>query len=300
MILLKQMVVLAIIMLIGFFLAKKDILDPGTGKKISWIVVNVCNPALMISGALGDKRLPEELLLQTFLVAGAMYAVLLVLGLLMPVILRDNKNKAYSLMLVFGNVGFMGYPLIASMYGQEAILLASIFNLFYGVLMYTYGIMVMSGSKFNVSNLKLLINSGIIACILEIIIYAFNIKLPDFMCDTFTMVSNLTAPLSMMVIGATFADLSLKKLITDGRILIFTFIRMILLPIVSFPFFKMFVKDPVLLGVCLVMVAVPVGSMNVMIAQQYGGNIETSAKGVAFTTLLAVVTMPLLFLVLIG
>lgn len=294
------MIVLAIIMLIGFFLAKKDILDQVTGKKISWIVVNICNPALMISGALGENRLPEELLLQTFLVAGGMYAVLLILGLLMPYILRDNKNKAYSLMLVFGNVGFMGYPLIASMYGQEAILLASIFNLFYGVLMYTYGIMVMSGSKFSIKNLKLLVNSGIIACILEIIIYFLNIKLPDFLCDTFSMVSNLTAPLSMMVIGATFADLSLKKLITDGRILLFTFIRMILVPLVSFPFFKLFVQDPTLLGVCLVMVAVPVGSMNVMIAQQYGGNIETSAKGVAISTLLAVVTMPLLFLILIG
>lgn len=300
MILLKQMIVLAIIMFVGFFLAKKNILDEGTSKKISWIVVNVCNPALMISGALGENRLPESVLLDTFKISAIMYGILLILGLLMPIILRDRKNKAYSLMLVFGNVGFMGYPLIASMYGQEAILPASIFNLFYSVLMYTYGIMVMSGRKFEVKNLKLLINSGIIACILEIIIYAFNIKLPDFMGDSFTMLSNLTAPLSMMVIGATFAGLSIRKLVTDVRILIFTVIRMILVPILMFPIFKFFIADEVLLGVCLVMVAVPVGSMNVMIAQQYGGNIETSAKGVAFTTLLAVVTMPLMFLLLLG
>lgn len=300
MILLKQMIVLAIIMFVGFFLAKKNILDEGTSKKISWIVVNVCNPALMISGALGENRLPESVLLDTFKISAIMYGILLILGLLMPIILRDRKNKAYSLMLVFGNVGFMGYPLIASMYGQEAILPASIFNLFYSILMYTYGIMVMSGRKFEVKNLKLLINSGIIACILEIIIYAFNIKLPDFMGDSFTMLSNLTAPLSMMVIGATFAGLSIRKLVTDVRILIFTVIRMILVPILMFPVFKFFIADEVLLGVCLVMVAVPVGSMNVMIAQQYGGNIETSAKGVAFTTLLAVVTMPLMFLLLLG
>lgn len=300
MILLKQMIVLAIIMFVGFFLAKKNILDEGTSKKISWIVVNVCNPALMISGALGENRLPESVLLDTFKISAIMYGILLILGLLMPIILKDRKNKAYSLMLVFGNVGFMGYPLIASMYGQEAILPASIFNLFYSVLMYTYGIMVMSGRKFEVKNLKLLINSGIIACILEIIIYAFNIKLPDFMGDSFTMLSNLTAPLSMMVIGATFAGLSIRKLVTDVRILIFTVIRMILVPILMFPIFKFFIADEVLLGVCLVMVAVPVGSMNVMIAQQYGGNIETSAKGVAFTTLLAVVTMPLMFLLLLG
>lgn len=293
------MIVLAIIMFVGFFLAKKDILDPGTGKKISWIVVNVCNPALMISGALGENRLPESMLVDTFKISAIMYGILLILGLLMPIILMDRNNKAYSLMLVFGNVGFMGYPLIASMYGQEAILPASIFNLFYSVLMYTYGIMVMSGKKFEPQNLKLLINSGIIACIIEIVIYAFNIKLPEFMCNTFTMLSNLTAPLSMMVIGATFATLSIRNLVTDVRILLFTLIRMIIVPLLMFPVFKLFIHDATLLGVCLVMVAVPVGSMNVMIAQQYGGSIETSAKGVAITTLLAVITMPLLSLILL-
>lgn len=298
MILLKQMIVLAIIMVIGFFLARKGTLDKKTSKNISWIVVNICNPALMINAALSEDRLEEALLIKTFKIAGLFYLILLIIGALLPYILADKKNKIYSLMIVFGNVGFMGYPLLQAMYGPKAVLIASIFNLYYGILMYTYGIIVVSGQKLSAKSLKLILNPGIIAGILELIIYFNEIKLPTFACDTVGMLSNLTAPLSMMVIGATFVDLSLGKLLKDWRIMLFTLIRLIILPLAMFPAFKLFASEELLLGVCLVMVAVPVGSMNVMMAQQYDGDVETSSKGVAISTILAVVTMPLLFLIL--
>ena len=298
MILLRQMIVLAFIMLIGFYLAKKDILDKATTKKISWIVVNLCNPALMINAALGEERLAESTLLLTVKVAGAFYLFLLIFGAVLPYILCDKKNKIYSLMIVFGNVGFMGYPLLQAMYGSQAVLIASIFNLYYGILMYTYGIICVSGQKVSLRNLKMLLNSGIIAGVLELIIYLNHIKLPEVIGNTVGMISDLTAPLSMMVIGATFVDLPLKKLVGDVRIMVFSIIRLIVLPLVLFPVFRYFIDDSLLLGVCLVMVAVPVGSMNVMMAQQYNGDVETSSKGVAITTLLSVATMPLLFMIL--
>lgn len=298
MILLKQMIVLAIMMGIGFFLARKDILDPATSKKLSWIVVNICNPALMISAALSENTLSKETLLKSVYIAGGFYLILLILGFFLPYLLKDKTNKVYSMMLVFGNVGFMGYPVLASMYGAEAVLIASIFNIYYGVLIYTYGIMIISGKKFELKNLKMLLNSGIIAAIIEIIIFITGIKLPEFMTKSFDMVAGLTAPVSMMIIGATFVGLSLKSLLKDWRIMVFSLIRMIIVPIAMFPLFKLFIQDEMFLGVCLVMVAVPVGSMNVMLATQYGGSTETSSKGVAFTTLISVLTMPLLFMLL--
>lgn len=300
MILLKQMIVLAIIMVLGYFMAKKDVLDKATSKKISWIVVNICNPALMINAAISKDRLETAVFVQTVKIAGLFYLFLLIFGAVLPFMLGDKKNKIYTMMIVFGNVGFMGYPLLQAMYGSKAVLIASIFNLYYGILMYTYGVMVISGQKFSVKSLKLLFNTGIVAGVLELIIYLNNIPLPTFAEDVVGMLSNLTAPLSMMVIGATFVDLSVKKLLGDWRIMLFTLIRMIILPLAMFPVFKYFIADELLLGVCLVMVAVPVGSMNVMMAQQYNGDVETSSKGVAITTLLSVATMPLLFLLLMN
>lgn len=298
MILLKQMIVLFIIMILGFFLAKKEILNSETAKKISFIVVNICNPALILKSAMAKERVPEEMMLKTFGIAVLMYVILMILGTLMPYLLRKKECKAYSLMTVFANIGFMGYPLISAMYGAEAVLLATVFNLLYSLLIYSYGVMIFSGEKFSFSNLRKLLNSGVIACIAGIIIYFLKIPFPDFIRDTIDMVSDLTAPLSMMVIGATFVGLSVKSLLGDVRLLIFTVLRLILFPLAFFPVLKQFVSDPVLLGVCLIMIATPVGSMTVMIAQQYGGDTQTTSKGVALTTLLSVATMPLLSMIL--
>lgn len=298
MILLKQMIVLFIIMILGFFLAKKEILNSETAKKISFIVVNICNPALILKSAMAKERVPEEMMLKTFGIAVLMYVILMILGTLMPYLLRRKECKAYSLMTVFANIGFMGYPLISAMYGAEAVLLATVFNLLYSLLIYGYGVMIISGEKFSFSNLRKLLNSGVIACIAGIIIYFLKIPFPDFIRDTIDMVSDLTAPLSMMVIGATFVGLSVKSLLGDVRLLIFTVLRLILFPLAFFPVLKQFVSDPVLLGVCLIMIATPVGSMTVMIAQQYGGDTQTTSKGVALTTLLSVATMPLLSMIL--
>lgn len=209
------MIVLAIVMCVGFYLAKKGVLDKATSKKISWIVVNICNPALMINAGLSEDRLEEALLYKTFLVAGLFYVVLLIIGVILPYILKDKTNKIYSLMIVFGNVGFMGYPLLQAMYGPKAVLVASIFNLYYGILMYTYGVMVVSGQKFSAKSLKLIINPGIIAGIIELIIYFSKLRVPSFVGETISMLSGLTAPLSMMVIGSTFVGLSLKALVKD-------------------------------------------------------------------------------------
>lgn len=298
MILFKQMMVFFLIMLLGFFLAKRDILDTKTTDKLSWLVVNVCNPAIILSGAFGEEQLPPEVIRQTVWLAIGMFAVLIVIGRLIPYVLRAGDNKTYELMTVFGNIGFMGFPIIAAMYGQKALIIVTIFVVVYNVLIYTYGIVIISPGAFSLAMLKKLLNIGIFACVIEIVIYAGHIAVPDFLQDTILMISDTTAPLSMLVIGTTFVGLSLQNLLSDVRLLIFTIIKLIVVPLAAFPALNSLITDPTLLGVCVIMLAVPVGSLTVMMSKQYGGDVETNSKGVALTTALSVVTMPLLFAVL--
>ncbi len=298
MILLQQMIILFLIMVLGFFLAKKDILDPVTSKKMSWVVVNVCNPAMILNSALGKDRVPEDLMVQTLWVALLMYGVLLVVGTLMPFLLRKKECKSYSIMTVFANIGFMGIPLIKAMYGDGAVMFATIFNMLYSLLMYTYGIMMISGEKLSLSNLKKIVNVGVITCIIAITLYLCKVSCPKYVVDGIGMISGMTAPLSMMIIGSTFVGLTVKSLLGDVRLLVFTLLRLVVFPLAFFPVMKLLVSDPTLLGVCLIMITAPVGSMTVMIAQQYGGDTEVSSKGVALTTVLSVITMPVLSMIL--
>ncbi len=97
----------------------------------------------------------------------------------------------------------------------------------------------------------------------------------------------------MMVIGASLATINLKKLFTDLRLLLFSVIKLLVLPAVGVMVIRQFVDNEVILGVCLVMLATPVGSMTAMLAQQYDGDYEMASKGVALTTILSVATIPL-------
>lgn len=116
--------------------------------------------------------------------------------------------------------------------------------------------------------------------------------MPDFAVTTAKNLSNLTAPLSMLVIGASFLDFKIIDLFTDTKLLLFSGIKMLLIPIAGTWIIKQFVDDPMILGVCMVMLATPVGSMAAMLAQQYDGNYDLAARGVALTAILAAVTMP--------
>ncbi len=294
MLLLEQMVVLFLLMGIGYFCYKRGIITDEAGKKLSAIVVNIANPALVLTGCMGEEKVRREELLLTGAVMLCMYAVLLLLAEIVPWLLRVEKRSrgTYRAMTVFSNIGFMGFPVISALYGSSALLYASLFMIPYNILIYTYGVASMSSGRTE-KNGGRIFNVGVIACILTVVIYLTGIQLPEFLEKTITNLSNLTAPLSMMVIGASLAAIDLRKLFTDVRLLIFSFIKLLLIPVAGMLVIRQFVSSEIICGVCMVMLSTPVGSMTAMLAQQYDGDYEMASRGVALTTILSVATMPL-------
>ncbi len=264
MLMLQQMVVLFILMGIGFVCSKKAVITDEVGKKLSTIVVNVANPALILTGCMGEEKIQGQELLITAAVMLAVYAALLLLAQLLPGLLRVGKKSCgtYKAMTVFSNIGFMGFPVVSALYGSGALLYAALFMIPYNILIYTYGVSAMAvkedspGQKGGVS---------------------------------FGRIFNM----SMMIIGASLASLNLKELFMDGKLLVFSFIKLVVIPVAGVLLIRQFVSSEVICGVCMVMLATPVGSMTAMLAQQYEGDYEMASKGVALTTVLSVVTMPL-------
>jgi len=296
---LQQMIVLFLVMLVGFLAYKRGFIDDNTGKKLSSIVVNIANPALILSSILSmDKTVTGKELMTTVVIAAAVFGGLLLISVFVPVLFRVEKSGygAYRVMTVFSNIGFMGFPIISSVYGSGALLYATLFLIPYNILIYTYGVYTMkSGREGEKEKIRLgqILNIGVIACILAILLFAFHVKLPDFLASVITMLSNLTAPLSMMVIGASMAVIDFKKLLGDYRLLLFSLFKLLVLPILGTLLVKRFVDSEIICGVTMVMLATPVGSMTAMLAQEYDGDYELASRGVMLSTLLSVVTLPI-------
>lgn len=307
MLLLQQMFILFIIMLAGFVCKKKGIITSDGSRVISSVVVNVANPALILSAGINKTDTIEgnNLLYAVGLAAGV-YVFLIICAVIIPKLLRISKKDSgtYQVMTVFSNIGFMGFPVISAVYGEQALLYASIFLIPYNVLIYTWGIIAMTSTGTDKTSGKVkiewkkILNIGVIACILTIICYMTKVQVPAPLESVVKHFSNLTAPLSMMVIGASMTDMKFKELFTDIKLLLFLALKLLLIPVAGVLIVKAIGIDMNLVGVCLIMLATPVGSMTAMLAQQYDGDYEMASKGVALSTLLSVATMPLLSLIL--
>ena len=345
MVMLQQMIVMFLMMAVGYLCYRRQILTEEVSKKVSAIVVNVANPCMILSSALTDQQMQGKELVQTLAIVVIMYVFLLVMAQLLPRILCIQKESrgAYAAMTVFANIGFMGFPVLAAMYGNGALLYGAVFQIPFNILIYTYGVAVLTrkpgacakteqdvkaepngktgerqdaqgitaavnGKSENIENgseqqgklqgtveiVKKIFNIGVIACIAAMLLYFLQTPVPSFLQAFITKLGNLTAPLSMMIIGASLAQMPLKELFLDKKLLLFSLVKLLLLPAVWMIMVNRVAEQEILRGVCLVMMATPAGSMTAMLAQQYGGDYETASRGVALTTVLSVITMPLL------
>lgn len=372
---LQQMIVMFLMMAVGYLCYRKQILTEEVSRKVSAIVVNVANPCMILSSALTDQQMQGKELVQTLAIVVMMYVFLLVMAQLLLRILCIQKESrgAYAAMTVFANIGFMGFPVLAAMYGNGALLYGAVFQIPFNILIYTYGVAVLTrksgacakteqdvkaevdvnaevdvkaepdvksevdvkaesdvkaepngktgerqdaqgitaavnGKSENIENgseqqgklqgtveiVKKIFNIGVIACITAMLLYFLQTPVPSFLQAFITNLGNLTAPLSMMIIGASLAQMPLKELFLDKKLLLFSLVKLLLLPAVWMIMVNRVAEQEILRGVCLVMMATPAGSMTAMLAQQYGGDYETASRSVALTTVLSVITMPLL------
>ncbi len=304
MVLVQQMAVLFILMGVGFFCGKKGFINDSFAKNMSWIVVNIATPGMILAAGMNDEStIRGESLAFGFLVAFLVYAFLSAFSFVLLPLVRvpaEDKN-VYRVMAIFSNIGFMGLPIIQAAYGSEAVLYGALFQFPYNFLMYSYGIAAMRGENpfKSIESMKRVLNVGVISSALAIIIYISGIHMPSFISISAKHLSNLAAPLSMMVIGQSMIHMKPKELIGDIRLLVFSLIKLIAIPIVGVLLLRLFVKDTMIISVCYIMLATPIGSMTAMLSQQYGGNYKLASKGVALSTIMSVVTIPLVSLLIL-
>ena len=296
MVVFQTMLKLFLLLILGFVLFKCHIFDEYTNKKISALIVNVASPMLIISSIAGVEGSNKSIV---FLMIGAgilMYIGFIILGKIINRIFPFPKKDwpVYECMVVFANTGFMGYPVLLDVFGQEAVFYASLIHMAFNFFVYTYAIMCLTkgdDSEFKL-NFKQLLTPGIIL-IVGIFIYLFDIQLPSVLMDTINSVGSLTAPLSMMMIGSSLAVYPIKDSFTDWRSYVFAFVRLMIVPFVTMIMCRLLHIDAYYANITIITNAMPVGSMVLMLATQYNANVKIVTRNIVVSTLLSVITIPI-------
>ena len=297
MVVFQTMLKLFLLLILGFVLFKCHIFDEYTNKKISAFIVNVASPMLIISSIAGVEGSNKSIV---FLMIGAgilMYIGFIILGKIINRIFPFPKKDwpVYECMVVFANTGFMGYPVLLDVFGQEAVFYASLIHMAFNFFVYTYAIMCLTkgdDSEFKL-NFKQLLTPGIILIFVGIFIYLFDIQLPSVLMDTINSVGSLTAPLSMMMIGSSLAVYPIKDSFTDWRSYVFAFVRLMIVPFVTMIMCRLLHIDAYYANITIITNAMPVGSMVLMLATQYNANVKIVTRNIVVSTLLSVITIPI-------
>ncbi|MCR5337326.1 MAG: AEC family transporter, partial [Lachnospiraceae bacterium] len=278
----QKMLVLLAMMLTGYFSFKKDILNKDTCARLSKFVVSILNPLLIIDGVIGKETVSDpSLLWQNIMMVSIYFAVLFLVGFPVAALLRPKKTEAplYRLMLLFSNVGFMGIPVITGLYGDGCVLYIAFYILGYNLLLYTYGMHLVTkstageneedgndGNAPKENPIRKFINPGVIACIIAILLFALQLPVPGPVIQLVNGLGQTAVPFSMILIGASMAQQNFKALLTDKRVYAFLGIRLLLLPIIFALILQHFTLDRQVAGVVGLMMAMPVGSIVVLLA----------------------------------
>ncbi|SEG04348.1 Membrane transport protein [Eubacterium ruminantium] len=290
---LQQMGVIVILVTVGIYLYKRKIVDDTVSQRISVIVMDICNPALVLASILtGNIDAGHGELLSAILFGIGFYAGLMVLGAVIPIILRVKKDKRrfYNLMVVYTNVGFIGIPVARAILPDNAILYVIVCNVMYCLLFYTHGITVLSNGREKM-NIKKVFSPGTIMSVFSLVVCWFKLTLPPIISSSISYIGNTTVFLSMMLLGVSIARSDILKGLKQIPVWGYIVVRMIALPIAMFFIMKAAGCDDIMtLGFSL-MAMMPVGNLPLIQSEKIGEETETLSNAITVTTIVSVFTI---------
>lgn len=313
-VIIEQMGKLFLILCLGFALARIELLDQHTKQKLTKILLNVTTPLMMIDAfydrmqMLGEQESDLGVSVgMLFVYSFAFYLILIVLSLILVAALHPPKDdkRLYIFMTIFGNVGFMGFPIVKSVYGTEGLFYAAIVNSVFNIFVYTFGVVLMGGAGESGSGSlterikqipwkKLLLTPAVIGTAVGILIFVCRIPLPGIIADTSGTLGDLTSPLAMLVVGANLSGMKIKDVLTNMRMNIYVLLRQIAMPLAFWLIISRFVTHPVLAPTLLLMSCMPVANTTALFATEYNGNEKLASQGIFMTTLFSLISFPLI------
>lgn len=301
--LLSRMVEIFFLLSMGFFARKKGFFGDYTDQAFSQTIVKYATPCLLFVSVVHGLGLMEKgQMLAYFGVAFVWQSALIFLALFLSRFLgRDRGEKGnFAFMLTFGNIGIFGFSVIEPCFGEVGSFIAAFCNIAFNFYVYSVGLlMVQAGSETKQkADWKLFLSPAVIMAILGFAMCYFDLPCPAPILGVTELVGGIALPLQMFTIGSTLCTLELKELYKP-RLLVCALIRLLGLPILVHFVCSFFIRDPLLLGVLSVLSGMPMGGMATTMNILYGKHVKDASLTVFASTLLSLVTIPLLAMLLL-
>ncbi len=294
------MLTLLALVVVGYIAGKLGYLGGDFDRQLSRLVINITCPALILSSAMTGELPDREYILPLLLISTLTYIVLSAVAFLLPRYLtkRHTDEGAIGFALMFGNVGFMGYPVVAAIFGHEAVFYAAVLNVVNTFAVFTVGTILITG-KNEVEGgrfeKKVLYSTPMLAAYLTMLIVALRIdNIPTFVSQPLTMLGNITVPAALLIIGSSMSQLPLRALLGNGTVYVTTALRLVVLPLAVHYLMTALGFSAFVANINTVVIAMPVATYGTILCLKYEKDTTMITEVTFVTTLLSMLTIPLL------
>ena len=291
---LMQVLTLFLLIIAGFFAAKRNILDDRGLRGLNTLVLSFAQPALILN-KMQMPTTPQLIaeLLWVFFLTCATIAVAGAISFRIFAREASQRRATLTVLSMVSNCGFMGYPVITATMGEDALIYAVIFVTAFNLMSWTLGSFYFGGRK-AMQPQKLLTNPTIWAVVLGMVFFLTGWRLPDFINNALSMMGATTTPLAMFVIGARLISLRAEHL-KDVKLLLACALRLVVFPAMILLLRLTPLPEMVVSSVYLC-TAMPCAALTAMQAERYDCERELASRGVALSTALSMLTVPLMLM----
>lgn len=304
----SKLVILTIYIAVGYAARKLKILSEEFTDGIVKLLLFISLPALILNIFLTsfDRNMIGQGIAM-LVISFAIYIVSTPIGYITARAMRLKRNQigVTAFAVTFPNYTFIGIPVLTSILGDRVLMNASFGNLACSISVYTIGMLTIS--KFGTEakgGLRLMTDRMVkmpvnYALLGGLILALLNVNPPEPITDTLNGLANLTTPMAMIYIGATLTKNDPREILGDWRVYITAAMRLLVIPLVIYLIGRIFIKDPVFLNTIVIGAAIPTASFCALFAREYGGDEVLASKYIFISTLLCLVTIPLVYMIII-
>ena len=290
--LLRQNLVMLVYMMIGYFLYKKKLVSAGGSADIGRILLYIIMPAAILKSYLADfSRERLEGLFVSFL--AALLSLLLSIAAARIAFSKEQGIERFG--AAFSNAGFIGIPLVQMTLGEEAVFYVSSYVALLNILQWTYGLVTITGDRSLISVKRLRTNPILLSFLAGIALFLLPVSLPETAENVVGTIAGMNGPLAMIVLGVYLGQVPLRSLFSGRVVYRCALVRLIVIPVLTMALLFVFPEKYHMLKLTILIAAsAPVGSNVSIFAQLYGQDYMQSVKEVTLSTLLCIITLPLI------
>lgn len=308
---LEPVSMLFLLIVLGYWVRKRDVVSAAMVSDISALLVNVALPAFIISSM--NFEFSMEVLINSgvlILISFSVYLCSILFSKLYSRVIgvQGTTKDIHEMVCVFSNVGFMGYPVVLAVYGEIGVFYAAMYNLGYNLLMWSYGAHLINRQgreKIEKKERPLLdhlikfFNPSLIAVVIGFFLFLTSIELPSVLFKTFDLIGGMVTPLSMLCIGFILSEVDTKDVFKDSSVVTTSIVRLILIPLTLFFVLNGVGKEGYLIAIPVLITAMPAAANTAIIAVRYKSDYKLASKLIFISTLMSILTIPLMIQLII-